>query len=116
MGHRNRVGDNIAADEGAAVAGPGGAAATGQSAAATGQSAAATEGAVAAPGQSSASTGLVERARNSRWARIFGVIAILATAAATGLLIAGVTDLGVAGYIVAVVAVIVGVIPLFSSN
>jgi hypothetical protein len=103
MGHRNTVGnDNIVAHEGAAAAGPKGAAATGESAAAT--------------GQSSANAGFVDRAKNSRWVRAFAITALLATLAATGLLIAGVADLGIAGYILAVVAVAVGVIPLLSSK
>jgi hypothetical protein len=110
QGDRNIVGDdNTVAYEAAAAAGPKGAAATDQSAAAT-------EGAVATVGPSPASAGFVDRAKNSRWVRAFAVIALLATLAATGLLIAGVTDLGVAGYILAVVAVIVGVIPLLSSK
>jgi len=110
VGHGNIVGDgNTVAREGAAIAGAGGAAATGQSAAAT-------EGAAAAAGGSSANVGLVEQAKSSLVVKLAGLIAILATAAATGLLISGATDLGVAGYIVAVIAIIVGVIPLFSNK
>ena len=101
--------DNVVAQKGAAAAGEGGAAATGHSAAATG-------GAAAAAEHSSASVGLVEKAKRSRTTKIAAVIAILATLAATGLLIAGVTNLGVAGYIVAVISVIVAVIPLFSNK
>jgi hypothetical protein len=104
------VGDgNVVAQKGAAAAGPGGSAAAGHGAAATG-------GAAAAAGHSSANVGLIERAKKSRAFKIAGIIAVLATLAATGLLIAGVTDLGVAGYIVAVISVIVAVIPLFSNK
>lgn len=101
--------ENVVAQKGAAVAGPGGAAAAGHSAAAT-------EGAAAAAGHSSVNVGLVERAKKSRVFVIAGVIVILATFAATGLLIAGVTSLGVAGYIIAAISVIVAVIPLFSNK
>jgi hypothetical protein len=101
--------ENVVAQKGATAAGPGGAAAAGRSAAATG-------GAAAAAGHSSANVGLVERAKKSRTFMIAAVIAILATLAATGLLIAGVTNLGVAGYILAVISVIVAVIPLFSNK
>jgi hypothetical protein len=102
-GRGNTVGDrNIVAHKGGAAAGPGGAAAAG--------------GSAAAAGRSSANVGLVERAKKSRVVKLAGVIALLATAAATGLLVSGATDLGVAGYIIAVIAVIVGVIPLFSNK
>lgn len=105
------------------VAGPKGAAATEQSAAATGESAAATEesaagagGSTAAAGRSAAKVGLVARGKKSRVTKVFGVIAILATAAAIGLLVAGVTDLAVAGFIITAIALIVSIVPLFSST
>ena len=124
VGKDNVVGDrNIVAHIGAAAAGPRGAAATEQSAAATGQSAAASEesaigtgGSTVAAGPSSATAGLVARARKSRVTKVFGLIAILATAAAIGLLAWGVTDLGVAGFIVTVIALIVSIVPLFSNK
>jgi hypothetical protein len=105
---RNVVGDrNVVAYEGGAAAGPG-------AAAAADGSAAAVRGAAAA-GRSSARIGFAERAKNSLMAKIAGLIALLAMIAATALLIFGVTDLGIAGYIIAVISVIVGIIPLLSA-
>jgi hypothetical protein len=110
VGHGNVIGEgNIVAHEGGAAVGSRGVAATGQSAAAA-------EGAAAAAGKSSANVGFAERAKNSRVFKIAALIALLATAFATGLLVFGVTDLGVAGYIIAIISIIVGVIPLFSKR
>jgi hypothetical protein len=105
---RSVIGDrNIVATEGSAIAGPGGAAATHGSAAAV-------RGGTAAAGQSSANRGFVERAKKSLRFKLAGLIALLATIAATALLVSGATDVGIAGYIVAVISVIVGIIPLLS--
>jgi hypothetical protein len=60
--------------------------------------------------------GRLERAKHSLLSTIGGAVALLATAAATGLLIFGVTNIGIAGYILAVIAIFVGSIPLFSSK
>ena len=110
VGHGNVISEgNIVAHEGGAAVGSRGVAATGQSAAAA-------EGAAAAAGKSSANVGFAERAKNSRVFKIAALIALLATAFATGLLVFGVTDLGVAGYIIAIISIIVGVIPLFSKR
>lgn len=99
---------------GNAVAGDGSAAAGSGGAAAVGASAAAAQGATAKVEHSSALAELAKRARASRWAKTFGAIALIATGAATALLALNVTDVGIAGYILAVIAVAVGVIPLFS--
>jgi hypothetical protein len=97
---------NIVATEGSAIAGPGGAAAA--------QGGAAAVRGAAAAGQSSANRGLVEQAKNSLRVKIAGLIALLATIAATALLVSGSTNIGIAGYILALISVIVGVIPLLS--
>jgi hypothetical protein len=110
----NIAGDAIVASRGGVAAGTGGAAAGSGGAAATGMSAAATHGASAAAGRSSANVGFTSRARASRWAQSFGVTAVIATVVATTLLILDITDIAIAGYVLAVIAVIVGVIPLFS--
>ena len=107
-GDGNVVGDgNIVATDGSAAAAPGGAAAVGTSAAAA-------LGATATVKHSSESAGFVERAKTSRLAKASGVTALIAIVAATVLLGLGVTDIGISGYAVAVIAVIVGIIPLFS--
>jgi hypothetical protein len=97
---------NIVAGPGGAAAGPGGVAAAGNSAAAAGQAA-------ASAGHSSARVGLAARAKASVWAKLFGFLAVVSTLTATLLLIAGITEVGIAGYIVAVISIVVGVIPLF---
>ncbi len=58
--------------------------------------------------------GFVQRAKESRWPKFFGAIALAATVAATILLILNVADIAIAGYIVAVIAIVIGVIPLYS--
>jgi hypothetical protein len=103
------IGDNnVVATGGSAAAGPGGAAAAHGSAAAV-------RGA-AATGHSSVNRRLVEQAKESRWVKLAGVIALLATIAATALLVSGITDIGIAGYVVAVISVIVGIVPLLSAQ
>ena len=47
---------------------------------------------------------------------VIGVVAVLVTVAATVLLITGTTDVGIAGYVLAVISIIVGAIPLFSRD
>jgi hypothetical protein len=98
---------NIVAGDGGAAAGTGGAAAVGASAAAA-------QGSTAKVRNSFPIGVLRERAKASRWAQTFGVLALIATVTATILVTLSVTDLGIAGYILAVIAVVVGVIPLFS--
>jgi len=98
---------NVVAYGAGAAAGTGGAAAAGTSAAAAQSSA-------ASAGKSSASISLVRQAKMSRWTRLFGLLALVATVVATVLLVRHQTSLGIAGYIVAVIAVIVGIIPLLS--
>jgi hypothetical protein len=103
------IGDNnVVASEGSAAAGLGGAAATHGSAAAV-------QGAAAA-GQSSANRGFVEQAKKSLRVKLAGLIALLATIAATALLVSGITNLGITGYVVAVISVIVGIVPLLSTQ
>jgi hypothetical protein len=67
-------------------------------------------------GQPPAVVSLADRAKSSRWVKFFGVIALIATAAATVLVALGITGIGIAGYILAVIAVVAGVIPLFRSD
>ena len=108
VGDSSVVGDgNVVATDGSSAAGPGGAAAVGTSAAAA-------QGSTAKVKRFSAGAGSIERAKTSRLAKASGLIALIATVTATILLALGVTDIGIAGYIVAAIAVIVGVIPLFS--
>jgi hypothetical protein len=103
------IGDNnVVATGGSVAAGPGGAAAAHGSAAAV-------RGAAAA-GQASANRRFVEQAKKSHRVKLAGLIALLATIAATALLVSGITDLGIAGYVVAVISVIVGIIPLLSAD
>lgn len=84
---------------------------------ATGNSAAAGPGGAAATrGSSTAFAGMVDRAKSSRWVKVSGVIALLATAAATALVVLSITDIAIAGYALAVIAVGVAVIPLFRSE
>ena len=47
---------------------------------------------------------------------MFGVIALLITVATTILLAMGKTDIGLAGYVLAVVAVLIGVIPIMRAG
>jgi hypothetical protein len=103
------IGDNnVVASEGSAAAGLGGAAATHGSAAAV-------QGAAAA-GQSSANRGFVEQAKKSLRVKLAGLIALLATIAATALLVSGITNLGITGYVVAIISVIVGIVPFLSTQ
>jgi hypothetical protein len=69
-------------------------------------------GGAAAAGHGTAKVGLVERAKSSTWAKIWGALALAAVIAATILLVAGVTDISVAGYVLAVVGVCVAVVPV----
>jgi len=81
---------------------------------------------LAAAGASAAATGtnstanvaqsLAERVKKSRWAQTFGIIAVLITVATTVLLAMGKTDVGLAGYVLAVVAVLVGVVPIMRTG
>lgn len=93
----------------------GGVAQSGSGPAAAGESAAADRGGAAAAGGSTATGGgLAERVQGAPWwSKLLGLLALLAGAAATGLLIAGKTDAVVAGYAVAVVALFVAAVPLF---
>jgi hypothetical protein len=100
---------NVVASEGSAAAGPGGAAAIGGGSASV-------EGTTVNVGQPPAVVSLADRAKSSRWVKFFGVIALIATAAATVLVALGITGIGIAGYILAVIAVVAGVIPLFRSD
>lgn len=56
---------------------------------------------------------IVAKAKASTLAKISGLIALVATALATVLLIVNVTNVGIAGYIVAVISALVAIIPLF---
>lgn len=96
--------NNIVAGAGGAAAGAGGVAAAG--------------GSAAAGTNSTANVGqpLAKRVKKSRWAQVFGVIALLITIATTILLIMGKTDIGLAGYVLAVVAVLIGVIPIMRAG
>jgi hypothetical protein len=88
----------VVVGDGNAVAGPSGAAAT--------QGSTVTQSPIArerAPGRSRA---------KSTWARTCGAIALAATAIATVLVILKVTDIGIAGYVVAVVSAIATIIPI----
>lgn len=57
-------------------------------------------------------TSLAQRAAGSSWAKAWAVLAGISTGGAVVLLVTGVTDVGIAGFIVAVIAVVVGLIPL----
>jgi magnesium-transporting ATPase (P-type) len=122
IGNDNDVRGNSAgrqetvASEGSAISYGDGPAAGGQSAVATGQSAAAAENSAAAVGQRPAKTGLAEQARQSVLAKTAGAIALVAAIAATALLIPGITNLAVAGYVISLISVLVAVIPLFTNR
>jgi hypothetical protein len=73
-----------------------------------------TQGQTAVAGHSSARPSAVRRAKESRWARVFAGIALAATATATILLALKVTDIGIASYILAIIAIVVGVVPQLS--
>ena len=64
-------------------------------------------------GLAAATVGLAERASSSTWAKVCGALALAAAIVATILLLVGVTNLGIAGYIVAVVGICAAVVPLF---
>ena len=111
--------NNILAIDGGIAAGTGGVAIGHSSAVAySGGLAAAGGGSAVSRGSTSPidKAGLIEHARASRWVKVFGVICLAATAAATVLLVLHVTDIGVAGYLVAVLAIVVGIIPLLRSQ
>lgn len=55
---------------------------------------------------------LAHRAISSPLVKIFGIVTLVAAAGATALLVAGVTDIGIAGYAVAVISLIAAVIRL----
>ena len=57
---------------------------------------------------------LAEKVRSSTWVKISGLIALIAVVTATVLLMTGVTDIGVAGYAVALISLLAAIIPLFS--
>lgn len=57
-------------------------------------------------------THLAQRAVESRWAKAWAILAGIATAGAIILLSTGATDIGVAGFVVGVIAIVVGLIPL----
>jgi hypothetical protein len=76
----------------------------------------AAQGAAANDERSLERTKFVKRAKASRWAKAFGLITLFETAAASTLVALKVTNIGIAGYIAAVTAVFVGVIPLFSER
>ncbi len=97
--------NNVVAGPGGVSAGTGGAAAAGASAAATGTNSTA-----------NVAQSLAERVKKSRWAQTFGIIAVLITVATTVLLAMGKTDVGLAGYVLAVVAVLVGVVPIMRTG
>lgn len=59
------------------------------------------------------SAGIGERAKSSTWVKIFGFITLAAAVTATVLLITKVTDIGIAGYAVALISLFVAIIPLF---
>lgn len=92
----------------------GGAARSDSGPAAAGASAAAAEGGAAVAGTGSAKTSMGQKMKASRWASVFGALAACAVIAACVLLVVGVTDVAVAGFIVAVIAIVVGLIPVFS--
>lgn len=101
-----------AASGASAIAESGGAAAAGGSAAATHGGGAATDRSTVVKDEHKA--GFVERAKTSTRVKICGCLMVLAVIAATLLLVVGgETELGIAGYIVAAAAVLVGVVPLF---
>jgi hypothetical protein len=89
--------ENVIATRGGAAASRGGAAAAGENAVA----------------DSSVRIASVQRLKTSTWAKAFGSAAIVTTVAATILLATGVTDIAIAGFIVAVVATLAGAVPLF---
>ena len=97
---------NVVAGDRSAASGPGGAAAISGSTNSA-------EGATVNVGHSPAVISLTKRARSSRWVKIFGAIALIATAAATTLVALKITDIGIAGYALAAIAVVVGAVPLF---
>jgi ABC-type Fe3+ transport system substrate-binding protein len=57
-------------------------------------------------------TSVVQRAARSGWAKAWAILAGIATTGAVVLLATGVTDAGIAGFVVAVIAVVIGLIPL----
>jgi hypothetical protein len=63
--------------------------------------------------QDATPVGLIDRAKSSTRVKVFGLIMIIAAVAATALLMANVTDIGVAGYALALMSLLVAVIPLF---
>lgn len=103
---------NVVAGAGGVAAGPGGAVATGRSAAAADNSTASVE----RPAGTGTRANLAMRATKSRWSQAFGIIALLITVAVTVLLLEGVTSIVAAGYILAVVAVVVGVVPILKQE
>lgn len=57
-------------------------------------------------------TSLAQRVARSGWAKAWAILAGIATSGAVALLATGVTDIGIAGFVVAVIAVVVGLVPL----
>jgi hypothetical protein len=95
------------------VATGGSAVATGSGTAAAGESAAASGGSAAAAGGSQARVGFVERAKKSKWTKAWGGIALLLTIATTVLVLTHAFRFDWAGYILAVIGIVVAVVPLF---
>jgi hypothetical protein len=96
----------------------GGVAKTGSGPAAAGGSAAADRGGAAATDKSTAATKMTlgERVKRSPWwSKLFGVLGILGVAAATYLLIVGTTDIAVAGYILAVIGIVLAAVPILTA-
>jgi hypothetical protein len=80
--------------------------------AATGASAIAQEGSGAAAGGSSTSIGVLDRAKKSRWTKTWALISLILLVITIVLVIVGAFGLDWAGFIVAALAILVGVIPL----
>ncbi len=100
---------HVVASDGSAASGLGGASAVGGSAAAA-------QGSTAHVVRPSAIARLAKRAATSRWVKVSGVVALMATAAATALVALNVTGIAIAGLILAVIAVVVGVVPMLRNG
>lgn len=95
------------AREGSSIATGGGTAATSGGAAASGGSAA------AAGGSQAELSGIMEKAKKSRWFQVWGGISVLLLVTTTVLVVTGAFGTDWAGYGVAVITALIGVPPLF---